>query len=198
MRKLQCADRCRRHSLPRMETLQNKHISQQTGPRQPKRHGLGGPIRGNGSRCPAPGADRTGKRSSVRRSLWTERRAFGTSLSNPHSFLCAPIEQLLKDPAYQLWVFNPDLRYSNSSPDHSIAAQRGMKVFFQSVDDVDAVLHPEHGKISSLSLEELRLTSGVFLAMTTALLSSNYMLPGSGRTFREWQVGILNRFDRPE
>ena len=113
-------------------------------------------------------------------------------------FLCTSIEHLLKNPAYQLWVFNPDLRYSNSSPDHSIAAQQGMKVFFQSVDDVDAVLHPEHGKISSLSLEELRLPSGVFLAMTTALVSSNYMLPGSGRTFREWQVGILNRFDRAE
>ncbi|PLB38308.1 HECT-type E3 ubiquitin transferase [Aspergillus candidus] len=95
-----------------------------------------------------------------------------------------------------LWVFNPDLHYSNSSPDHSIAAQQGMKVFFQSVDDVDAVLHPAQGKISSLSLEELRLPSGVFLAMTKALLSSNSMLPGSGRIFREWQVGILNRFDR--
>ncbi|PWY92688.1 hypothetical protein BO70DRAFT_392075 [Aspergillus heteromorphus CBS 117.55] len=96
-----------------------------------------------------------------------------------------------------IWVFNPDLRYSNSSAHHSIAAQRAMKVFFQRLDDADATLHPDRGKASSLSLEELKLPTASFAALTAALDGSNAMLPVSAREFREWKVGILHRFERP-
>ncbi|PLB52637.1 hypothetical protein P170DRAFT_350937 [Aspergillus steynii IBT 23096] len=95
-----------------------------------------------------------------------------------------------------LWVFNPDLWYSNSSPDHSVTAQRAMKVLFQTVADVDEMLHPERGKASSLSLDELRLPSYVFSAVSEALESGSKMLPGSARSFREWRVAVMHRFDR--
>ncbi|KAE8145691.1 ubiquitin-conjugating enzyme E2-binding protein [Aspergillus avenaceus] len=69
-----------------------------------------------------------------------------------------------------LWVFNPDLRYSNASSDHSITAQRAMKILFQDSVNVDEMLHPESGKASSLSLEELRLPVDTY----DAILQENF------------------------
>ncbi|KAK1138636.1 hypothetical protein N8T08_002131 [Aspergillus melleus] len=95
-----------------------------------------------------------------------------------------------------LWVFNPDLWYSNSSPDHSVTAQRAMKVLFQIVADVDEMLHPENGKTLSLSLDELRLPPYVFYAVSRSLEGSSEGLPVSARNFREWRVAVMHRFDR--
>ncbi|KKK12131.1 hypothetical protein AOCH_000700 [Aspergillus ochraceoroseus] len=95
-----------------------------------------------------------------------------------------------------IWVFNPDMRYSNSCSDHSITSQRAMKVFFQSISNAEEVLHPEPGKASSLSLEELRLPLSDFTSLSDTLEASNAMLPLSARLFQEWRVGILHRFER--
>ncbi|KAJ5970930.1 uncharacterized protein N7479_000848 [Penicillium vulpinum] len=95
-----------------------------------------------------------------------------------------------------LWVFNPDMRYSNSSAGCSIMAQQAMKVFYQNSLDVDELLHPEIGNPSPLSVEELELPSMIFEAMSQALTRSNKMLPLSARRFNEWHVGLLSRFRR--
>ncbi|CAG8910125.1 unnamed protein product [Penicillium egyptiacum] len=95
-----------------------------------------------------------------------------------------------------LWVFNPDMRYSNSSAGCSIMAQQAMKVFYQKSPDVDELLHPEIGNPSPLSVEELELPSMIFEAMSQALTNSNEMLPLSARRFNEWHVGLLSRYRR--
>lgn len=95
-----------------------------------------------------------------------------------------------------LWVFNPDMRYSNSSAGRTIMAQQAMKVFYQKSPDVDELLHPEIGNPSPLSVEELELPSMIFEAMSQALTGSNEMLPLSARRFNEWNVGLLSRFRR--
>ncbi|KAF9892833.1 hypothetical protein FE257_000422 [Aspergillus nanangensis] len=92
-----------------------------------------------------------------------------------------------------IWVFNPSLRYSHSSPSHRTTAQRAMKILFQDVPDVDALLHPTAGKPSALSLEELRLPPAVFAAVRDVLRRRMEMLPVSARGFREWDVGIMHR-----
>ncbi|RAH66962.1 HECT-type E3 ubiquitin transferase [Aspergillus aculeatinus CBS 121060] len=93
-----------------------------------------------------------------------------------------------------IWVFNPDMRYSNSSAHHSIAAQRAMKVFFQPLHNVEQTLHPEVGKPSTtLALEEVRLPEETYRAFEEVLHRRNAMLPVSARVFREWRVGILHR-----
>ena len=71
-----------------------------------------------------------------------------------------------------------------------------MKILFQEVSDVEAMLNPESGQASSLSLEELELPSNIFAAMRQALGDINRMLPMSARSFREWRVGILERYER--
>lgn len=71
-----------------------------------------------------------------------------------------------------------------------------MKVLFQEVPNIVAMLNPDSGKMSSLSLEELVLPAGIFSALRGALEVSNKMLPGSARWFREWKVGVLGRYER--
>ncbi|RAQ68966.1 hypothetical protein COH20_006171 [Aspergillus flavus] len=83
-----------------------------------------------------------------------------------------------------IWVFNPDMRYSNSSSDHSITAQRAMKILFQDVVDVDGMLHPDRGKASSLSLEELRLPSSVLREIITRLTPNSPWAPLDTRQLR--------------
>ncbi|PYH76698.1 hypothetical protein BO82DRAFT_436466 [Aspergillus uvarum CBS 121591] len=96
-----------------------------------------------------------------------------------------------------IWVFNPDMRYSNSSAHHSIAAQRAMKVFFQRLHNVEQTLHPEVGKPSStLALEEVQLPEETYRAFEEVLDARNAMLPVSARVFREWRVGVLHRLQR--
>ncbi|KAL2865739.1 HECT-type E3 ubiquitin transferase [Aspergillus lucknowensis] len=96
-----------------------------------------------------------------------------------------------------VWVFNPDMRYSNSSTEHSITSQRAMKVFFQTTANVDELLHPPPGRMSSLSLEELRLPPDTFTSLSDALEESNRRFPRSARTFQQdWSVGILHRYER--
>lgn len=71
-----------------------------------------------------------------------------------------------------------------------------MKILYQEVSNITAILNPETGNLSSLSLEELQLPPGIFSALRAALQKSNSMLPGSARWFREWKVGVLGRYDR--
>jgi hypothetical protein len=96
----------------------------------------------------------------------------------------------------KLWVFNPDLRYSNSSSGYSVNAQQAMKVLYQTTEDVDSILNRDMGRPSPLSLEELELPSMIFQALSAALTHSNQMLPLSARQFNEWTVGLLDRYSR--
>lgn len=134
------------------------------------------------------GTDRAGKRTTLCRSLWTKERASSKRIlqtETHHPLIDA-----------QLWVFNPDLRYSSSSSGHSVNDQQAMKVFYQEKDDVDKLLAPEIGQPSPLSVEELELPSMIFQALSDALHRSSQMLPVSARKFNEWQVGLLSRFSR--
>jgi len=91
-------------------------------------------------------------------------------------------------------VFNPDLRYSSSSS--NVTAQRAMKVLYQRVSDVATLLSPENGVSTSTSLEDLFLPLNIYEGVRLALEKSNEMLPVSARRFREWDVGLLDRFER--
>ena len=49
-----------------------------------------------------------------------------------------------------------------------------MKVLFQEVSDIAAILNPDSGKLSSLSLEELKLPAAIFSALREALENLSY------------------------
>lgn len=106
----------------------------------------------------------------------------------------------------QLWIFNPDLRYSNSSTDdvhshiNTVSSQRGLKVFFQTVPNVEGLLNPQQGPAvsTSFTMEELELPLHTFEEISGVLKDSNGILPLSARMFRDWNVGLLRRFERPK
>ncbi|KAI2786620.1 hypothetical protein POX_g09008 [Penicillium oxalicum] len=95
-----------------------------------------------------------------------------------------------------LWVFNPDLRYSNSGSDYNVSAQQAMKVLYQTIQDVDVLLTPEIGNPSPLSVEELELPAMIYGALEQALRESSEILPSTARQFNKWKVGLLHRFSR--
>lgn len=96
----------------------------------------------------------------------------------------------------QLWIFNPNLRYSSCDAEQSITAQGAIKVFFQGVSDIDALLGSEQGNVTPLSVEELEVPRTIFEAISSTLLQRNLRLPVSATWFREWRVGLLHRFER--
>lgn len=71
-----------------------------------------------------------------------------------------------------------------------------MKILYQETSNTEDLLSPENGKPSSLSLEELELPSDIYKSVYQTLGERNAMLPVSARRFREWKVGILERFER--
>ncbi|KAF5016355.1 hypothetical protein F66182_11988, partial [Fusarium sp. NRRL 66182] len=95
-----------------------------------------------------------------------------------------------------LWAFNPDLRYSSSSADHSIVSRRAMKVLYQNVTDVEGILEPEDGAPTPLSLEELFLPENIYDELVVSLQRSNLLMPISARIFREWNVALLDRLEK--
>ncbi|RAH54200.1 hypothetical protein BO85DRAFT_379789 [Aspergillus piperis CBS 112811] len=129
----------------------------------------------------------------------------------PETILTAQLLELIERESYRrfvihcgakegllIWPFNPSLRYSTTSASHSTAAQLAMKVFYQHIDNVEEVLHPEVGKGSqSLAIEEVRLPGEeAYRELVGVLEERNGMLPASARVFREWRVGLLWRFER--
>ncbi|RDH27766.1 ubiquitin-conjugating enzyme E2-binding protein [Aspergillus welwitschiae] len=129
----------------------------------------------------------------------------------PETILTAQLLELIERESYRrfvihcgakagllIWPFNPSLRYSTTSASHSTAAQLAMKVFYQHVDNVEEILHPEVGKGNqSLAIEEVRLPGEqAYRELVEVLEARNAMLPASARVFREWRVGLLWRFER--
>lgn len=102
----------------------------------------------------------------------------------------------------QLWVFNPELRYSSSCPPTAtanrgtIASQRAMKVFYQylSSSKVESLLANELGERQPTSVGDLDLHScGILEELDSSLKRSTEMLPVLARKFQEWNVGVMDR-----
>jgi hypothetical protein len=86
-------------------------------------------------------------------------------------------------------VFNPALLYtsSKSTPGPHI----GMKIFYQSVDEPKKLLDEQ-----GYSVEELYLPMPVLHEFITTLKQSTALLPQPARKFKEWAVGLLDRYRR--
>ncbi|EED12306.1 conserved hypothetical protein [Talaromyces stipitatus ATCC 10500] len=91
-----------------------------------------------------------------------------------------------------LWAFNPDLRYSSSSADHSIISRRAMKVLYQNVTDVEGILEPENGAPTSLSLEELFLPENIYNELVLSLQRTNLLIPVSARIFQTYVTIMIS------
>lgn len=86
------------------------------------------------------------------------------------------------------WIFNPDIYYTSSQRGPTV--HRAMKVFYKKTDEPLKLLDAHQS-----TLEELALPEQEFFQLAQALEDSAQILPQSARTFQEWQVGLLDRYE---
>ena len=87
------------------------------------------------------------------------------------------------------WIFNPDIYYTSSK--RSPTAHRAAKVLYKPISDPNSLLDS-----LSNTHEELALPARELQGLKAALESSTSILPLSARTFQDFQVGLLDRYER--
>ena len=87
-----------------------------------------------------------------------------------------------------VWVFNPDIYYSSSK--RGPTAHRAMKVFYKALPNPDEFLDA-----NSNTHEELRIPEEDLVDFKDTLRESTEILPQAARTFQDWTVGLLDRWE---
>ena len=64
-----------------------------------------------------------------------------------------------------------------------------MKIFYQFISDAPKLLNEQNS-----TLEELFLPNSILEELISALKHSTELLPLSARSFKEWSIGLLDRF----
>ena len=93
------------------------------------------------------------------------------------------------DAGLLLWVFNPDIYYSSSK--RGPTAHRAMKIFYQPLGEAGKYLDG-----SGSDHEELVVPQEDFDEFQQTLRDSNEILPDSARNFKDWKVGLLDRWEK--
>ncbi|KAJ9615395.1 hypothetical protein H2200_001470 [Cladophialophora chaetospira] len=101
----------------------------------------------------------------------------------------SPGEPESEEDGLLLWIFNPDIYYSSSK--RGPTAYRAMKVFYQSLSGPERFLDG-HGS----SHEELLVPKEDFVDFRNTLEQSTDILPDSARSFQDWHVGLLDRWEK--
>lgn len=98
-------------------------------------------------------------------------------------------------PSLLIWVFTPDLMFSSSlQPGTRHDPTRAIKIFFEEKSyDVAKPGEPE-----SANVEDVALPKILFEELGLALRNSQKLLPLNARTFKHWNVGLLERFEPQE
>lgn len=91
--------------------------------------------------------------------------------------------------ALRLWVLNPNVTYASSLVE---GKRNAMKILWQSID-VESGNKLADSMTSDI--QDISLPSSVIEAAHEALESSNLFLPAKERSFKEWNVGLLERWD---
>lgn len=113
------------------------------------------------------------------------RSGCSKSVISPHA---SATEQANLEPLY-LWVLNPNVVYTSTSiPGKRIA----MKVLYKdiSVEESNRLLDSIVSDVQDLNLP----LATIHMSRETLQLS-NRLLPGKERFFKDWQVGLLDRWD---
>ena len=78
-----------------------------------------------------------------------------------------------------------------SSSKSTPTTHRAMKIFYQDIDNAQKILDERNSTVEELYLPRMTLQT-----FSTALEQSTKLLPVSARSFREWSVGLLDRYQR--
>lgn len=89
----------------------------------------------------------------------------------------------------QLWILNNNVIYSSNRNQKPTSA---IKVLFKDIEQKDAL---DLAESLSTDVQDVAFPAPAIQAARDTLTSSKYMLPSSERSFQEWQVGLLERWD---
>lgn len=92
--------------------------------------------------------------------------------------------------ALHLWVFAPSLRFASSGVNSRPNGQLAAKIFSAPLSVASANALLDKGNV-----EELLLPAEALAGLESALGESSAALPPSARRFREWDVGLLERYE---
>jgi ubiquitin-protein ligase E3 D len=98
-----------------------------------------------------------------------------------------------KDNVLQIWVLNSSIVYAASGrPPQSQAPARAIKLLYKYIPraEADAILDNLNSDVQEINLP--RETIG---AVTELLERSTGLLPARDRLFKEWKIGLLERWD---
>ncbi len=93
----------------------------------------------------------------------------------------------------KLWIFTPDLSVSTSVRD-SVEPVRMVKVMWQ-LETQDARGAPARLTTAALAEDELRLMPQEVAELHRILDQSTKLLVPGSRTFQQWHVGLIERFN---
>lgn len=92
----------------------------------------------------------------------------------------------------KLWLFNTDIRYTNSTTRRPI---RAVKVFYQEVGVEDGEGVGQGTSLANGGFEEVRLMREMVKGLRAELKQSTNGLLEELAQFKEWKVGVLQRFE---
>ncbi|KAG0648175.1 Ubiquitin-conjugating enzyme E2C-binding [Hyphodiscus hymeniophilus] len=90
-----------------------------------------------------------------------------------------------------MWILSPTIRYSTTAQDATAPGKLAMKIFWKSISATEA-----DNLLNGSSHEEVSLSTEAIIEIEKCLRDSASFLPPSGRKFQDWDVGLLERFDR--
>ncbi|KAF5981955.1 hypothetical protein FCOIX_3968 [Fusarium coicis] len=116
------------------------------------------------------------------------RSGSSKSIITPHTSGVAKSEGVSHKNLH-LWVLNPNIVYTASS---TADRKTAMKIFYKHIDPLES-----EKLLTSMTsnVQEISLPEEVIKAADDCLLRSSELLPVQERTFKEWQVGLLERWE---
>ncbi|KAF4455032.1 hypothetical protein F53441_2593 [Fusarium austroafricanum] len=117
------------------------------------------------------------------------RSGSSKSIITPHILGTVKPGPVVAHQNLHLWVLNPNVVYAASS---TAGRKTAMKILYKHIDSAEG-----DKLITSMNsdVQEIALPEAAIKAAEECLLSSGQLLPVHERTFREWNVGLLGRWE---
>ncbi|KAF4989583.1 hypothetical protein FGRMN_9045 [Fusarium graminum] len=117
------------------------------------------------------------------------RSGSSKSIVTPHILGPVKADPVVTGHNLHLWVLNPNVVYTASSKH---GRRTAMKILYKHIDSAEG-----DKLITSMTsdVQEITLPKAAIKAAEESLLSSSQLLPAQERTFKEWNVGLLGRWE---
>ncbi|KAF4962668.1 hypothetical protein FSARC_9229 [Fusarium sarcochroum] len=117
------------------------------------------------------------------------RSGSSKSIITPHILGPAKLESDVAHKNLHLWILNPNVVYTASS---TPGRETAMKILYKHIESAEG-----DKLITSMTsdVQEITLPEAAIKAAEEYLLSRSQLLPAQERTFKEWNVGLLGRWE---